>query len=519
MLDTIATTLTLEQSELLDDVTRSEAAPYQRSLLTRLKTINQSIKPGEIKKSVHGFLIIKQLYHELLPLIDALDLSPEATRYYAVWTVKAKVTQINEMVDSHQRYLYLIAFVAHQFKMWHDVLLEVLLKCVRKLLNQAEVTVNALNAQGLPRKNELTLSLIDGYKAQHVSIEQAQHILYHQTFNPEEKVIKLRDIIPPLIKEEDAAKIDPLETTLTELEKVIRDENDNKHYYAVLAQLSRKLQIRVGDIVRYLMFVIEPSEAGLAEAITYYQEKRSLTKEAPHQFLTDAEKKSIYKDDGFNISLYKAVLFVRVFNAIKQGKISLSPSYRYLPISAYMIDEETWHKDRERLVAKAGLTEFVDVDKLLTDLEERLDTRYYEVNLRIVNGENTYVTVKKNGNYTVHTPALDKPTYEPILDLIANDSYVSILQMMAQINQATHFTAALRHHKVKGAKHPATDEIFYAGLFALGTNIDLHKQGVAAARLVNIGYGEQHPIANNSTPEGRGANRRVEINIVPISNR
>ena len=92
LLETVATTLTLEQSELIDDLTRSEATPYLRSLLTRLKTINQSIKPGEIKKSAHGFLIIKQLYHELLALIEALDLSPEATRYYAIWTIKAKVS-------------------------------------------------------------------------------------------------------------------------------------------------------------------------------------------------------------------------------------------------------------------------------------------------------------------------------------------------------------------------------------------------------------------------------------------
>lgn len=45
----------------------------------------------------------------------------------------------------------------------------------------------------------------------------------------------------------------------------------------------------------------------------------------------------------------------------------------------------------------------------------------------------------------------------------------------------------------------------------------LVSRGVSRARIETIGYGEQYPIANNSTPEGRAQNRRVEIRITPIS--
>ncbi|MEE4173088.1 MAG: OmpA family protein [Xanthomonadales bacterium] len=39
----------------------------------------------------------------------------------------------------------------------------------------------------------------------------------------------------------------------------------------------------------------------------------------------------------------------------------------------------------------------------------------------------------------------------------------------------------------------------------------LHGQGVALARMSTISYGEDSPTAGNDTPEGRAANRRVEI--------
>lgn len=40
-------------------------------------------------------------------------------------------------------------------------------------------------------------------------------------------------------------------------------------------------------------------------------------------------------------------------------------------------------------------------------------------------------------------------------------------------------------------------------------------RGVSASRIEAFGYGERYPIADNATAEGRSANRRVEIEIVP----
>ena len=42
----------------------------------------------------------------------------------------------------------------------------------------------------------------------------------------------------------------------------------------------------------------------------------------------------------------------------------------------------------------------------------------------------------------------------------------------------------------------------------------LVKKGVAPERLQAIGHGQDNPIGDNKTAKGRGANRRVEFNIV-----
>lgn len=45
----------------------------------------------------------------------------------------------------------------------------------------------------------------------------------------------------------------------------------------------------------------------------------------------------------------------------------------------------------------------------------------------------------------------------------------------------------------------------------------LASRGVARARLATRGYGETQPVASNETEDGRAANRRVEIRIVPVT--
>lgn len=45
----------------------------------------------------------------------------------------------------------------------------------------------------------------------------------------------------------------------------------------------------------------------------------------------------------------------------------------------------------------------------------------------------------------------------------------------------------------------------------------LRSQGVIDQRIISIGLGEGRPVADNSTPEGRQANRRVELTLVPLT--
>ena len=48
---------------------------------------------------------------------------------------------------------------------------------------------------------------------------------------------------------------------------------------------------------------------------------------------------------------------------------------------------------------------------------------------------------------------------------------------------------------------------------ATNTMNEIAKLGIAPSRLAAEGYGEQHPVADNSTEEGRQRNRRIAIRV------
>ena len=54
-------------------------------------------------------------------------------------------------------------------------------------------------------------------------------------------------------------------------------------------------------------------------------------------------------------------------------------------------------------------------------------------------------------------------------------------------------------------------------LRAIADVVDRFRQAPGGERIRAIGMGETQPIADNSTEEGRKANRRVEIILTPVT--
>jgi TnpA family transposase len=470
VLQTVANIATSTHREALDHLVSTTGEYYQRPLLTELKTINQSLRPRKIRHGMRNFFIIKKLFQELQPIIEKLDLSEDATKYYAGWVVKAKLTQITDIVEPNKRYLYLVTFIDHYYKTWQDTLVDILLRNVQQQLNNADKLLDNRLKEKTPDKNKLTHSVLLGFDNTKSTVDRVRKILHDSTLTNDQKIEKLCQAVP--LEDSDTV----LKHAISDAKKLKEQLNNEKtqgDQLDILSTLSRKLQNRVADIIKHLRFEVCNENNSLYSALIYYQSEKNITATAPNKFLESHEYKAVHRNGEFNVSLYKAILFCKVASAIKAGQISLVYSYRYLSIDEYLIDENHWAKNKHTIISNLNLPE--NIDQLLVTLRSLLDKQYIEVNQRIINKDNKHVTVKKDGTYSIYTPSIDKPDYESISTIIGKEKYISVLQMMAEINDVSNFTENFKHHKIKGAKAKPNNEIFFAGIFALGSNIGLHK--------------------------------------------
>ncbi len=118
-------------------------------------------------------------------------------------------------------------------------------------------------------------------------------------------------------------------------------------------------------------------------------------------------------------------------------------------------------------------------------------------------GDNLILNMPSNVTFAVDSSAID-PEFQTTLGSVANTlsqyekSYVDVLGH-------TDSTGSDQYNQSLSERRAVSVSNF------------LSNSGVQSARLATKGYGESQPIASNSTEDGRAANRRVELKIVPIA--
>ena len=299
---------------LFDKAPDSEHLHVQRARLTLLKRVSHSMKPSKIKENLEDLQTIRDLYQPLHPIVRALDLTPDGLRYYAHSVIKSEVFQVARRADP-DRHLHLLCFIAHQYYHLHDLLLETLITAVQNTRNACQRDHQSQYYEEREQRQQAVRSLVDTVEQTVcqalVPIEQ---IAFEAALSDTEKVRRIQGLLRQRTTERQA-----LQRQITQWKEEWPSDREALAYYDVLERKSVKLQNKVAEIIRQVRF--QGTEDPLLEAVRYYQTKEGqLTATAPTAFLPLEERRALTKVDGtFRVSLYKALLFIKVADAVKIG--------------------------------------------------------------------------------------------------------------------------------------------------------------------------------------------------------
>ena len=148
----------------------------------------------------------------------------------------------------------------------------------------------------------------------------------------------------------------------------------------------------------------------------------------------------------------------------------------------------------------AGAAVGYQMDKQIKELKESTAGLGVDVTS---DGQSILVNLPNGVTFPVDSSAIE-PSFRPTLDDVAA-SLVKYPNSLIDVYGHTDSTGSDTYNQALSERRARAVADY------------LTSRGVAASRLRSQGFGETQPVASNLTEEGRAANRRVEIKIVPVT--
>ena len=432
--------------------------------LTLLKRLSQSTKPAKVRECVADFHVIAELHEKLSDTLKMLKLGKVGIRYYAGSVMKSQIFQIRQRSRA-DRYIHASAFIAHQYYRMQDNLVDIFLsvmtafqttivnECKEKALEQQDKQQNQL--QILMQNLETGLFSI---------MQEIRTIANDNILSDSDKVCRIKKTLNS--------------KTPYNIENIREDFlrfPDNSALYDLQESKSLRLQNRLSPVLKAVNFQTEQQKSPLIEAIEHFRGKDGhLREQAPTSFLSEPERKALYREDGiFRVSLYKIFLFQYVAAAIKSGKLNLVHSYKYQPLDEYMISRKRWEKEKHQLLERAGLLSFLDYKTTLHQLDQTLYKQYQATNARAIKNES--LSFKVDGTFRIKTPPLDCQETDPLQIWFPKRHYISLAEILETVHHHSDMLSAFEHWQQTRTTQIVSHPALMAGIIGLGCGIGVRK--------------------------------------------
>ena len=444
---------------MLDEFLEKEEESKNRYKIAYFRRLEHSTAKNQMLLSLGKFNTMQSKFNILKGIIATIGITPKIAQYYAKWVEKGQTSQINQTNTLNQKFT-LLSFVYYQYLIRNDNLIDRFISTVQTAKNSSFRAQKDFNFELEPKKNQVLQSLED---ANISTLNEIEAIVKDEKLSAVKKVAEIGTLVE--------RKTQVLKNILHE-KKVFDTVVENK--YDFIEKKSVSLQGKLSAILKAIEFDEETSNKHIITAIKHFRGTSNITTKSPKDFLSDEEKTAIYESGKFRVSLYKALLFFHVSDAIKNGTLNLKYSLKYRNFEDYLIDKDEWKKNKDTLLKVHELEGLKDYMEFIKPVKEKLEKSFQQTNGNIKKGFNTYFT-STDDSYILKTPKLDKQEdEESIAKYFPINEYISVIDLRA-INEETDFLSSFQHYNQ--GKSKTNHNLLLAALLGYGCNLSLPKMG------------------------------------------
>ena len=449
-----------ERLKLLDEFLEKEGNSKKRYKIAYFRKLEHSTAKNQVVLSLGKLNTIQSKFIILKEIINTIGITPKIAQYYAKWVEKAQTSQINQTNILNQKFT-LLSFVYYQYLIRNDNLIDRFISTVQSAKNSSFRAQKDFSFELEPKKNKMLQSLEEA----HIStLNEIANIVKDEKLSAIKKIVAIATLVEK--------KSLSLNDILAE-KKVFDTVVENK--YEFIEKKSISLQGKLSGVLKAIEFDETTSNKHIIVAIKHFTETTDITTNAPKDFLSDEENTAVYKSGKFRVTLYKALLFFHVSDAIKNGTLNLKYSLKYRNFEDYLIDKDEWSKNKETLLKMHELEGLKDYDVFIKPVKEKLEKSFKLTNENIKKGFNTYFTATDD-SYILKTPKLDKQeNEETISKYFPANEYISVIDLLRAIDVETDFLSSFQHYNHR--KSRSNHNLLLAALLGYGCNLSLPKMG------------------------------------------
>ncbi len=455
--------------------------------ITFLKHEPKDFTPKQLKREINRRKTLADLYHSIKMLIPQFGLSNDSIAYYANLVDYYTVQKLQQM-QTGMVYLYLSCYILHRFKKINDNLINAFIYKVHKTMDTSKdlAQVKMLNYQ---QENNESIRHV----SQILSLFLDDNIADHVSFGEIKK--KAFSILSP--------------DKLKEVSHYMNNKslNINAVEWDFIATLSSTFKQNIRPLFMQLTFAGHKGDSTLIEAVEFLKKSFEIGKslnrysidKIPKYFIPQSLKPYIYeyKEKGekhINPDKYEFLVYVQLRNRIEAGDVYISDSINFRSFEDDLIPIQTWQNNKAKILKEIdipGLNK--PMEELLKDLEKELETKYEEVNQRILSGENTHIKINKQKGDPIWTLPYVRDELNINNPFFDNLPQISIADLLKFVDSRCQCLNSFTHILNRYVKSAIDQQSIIACIVAYGTNVGLGKMG----EISDLNYQTLYSASNN----------------------
>lgn len=463
LLATSAPSVVLEQ---LDHLLEADDQMYRVSALKREP---KNFSHGELKREVARRQYFEPLHDFARTFLQTAGLSNESGKYYASLVKFYTVYKLRRMPIGPAR-LYLLCFAFLRFREINDNLIEAFVYLVdhyEKLAKRAadEAMKKAMDdaSENLQAAGDVLTLFVDDSIAANTPFQDVQHRAFG--YLQRETIPAVADYLRNI--EFDKAKAE----------------------WAYYTSLSMTIKRNLRHLFSELEFAGRVEDAPLMGAVAHLQEVlrqgKSPRQINPDLFMDSIISKSLRpylysrisngEEEVLDVDRYEFHVYRMLRNALESGDLFVRNSNEFRPFEDDLISDERW-KNKEAILREIDSPVLTrPIEETLAIFREALESRFSEVNQRILDCRNEHIKVRGRGErrrWSLIYPAQEEPLNSPFYSRLPG---IGIADLLAFVGAKTGFLGQFTHVLDRYVKHDLDPRKVLACVVAMGTNMGLAK--------------------------------------------